>query len=61
ALLQTRVEPSLLTDESVKQVDPQAVSRVKRWSHLSICVYCCNCCPQRSSRKKKQCGFCCRT
>ncbi|MEE6481877.1 hypothetical protein FKM82_013041 [Ascaphus truei] len=29
--------------------------RSKRQSHMSICVYCCNCC------KQKVCGFCCRT
>ncbi|XP_048379851.1 hepcidin [Stegostoma tigrinum] len=28
--------------------------RQKRMSHISVCVYCCECC------KKKTCGFCCR-
>ncbi|XP_076004695.1 hepcidin-1 [Genypterus blacodes] len=29
--------------------------RQKRYSHLSLCIWCCNCCPGN-----KGCGFCCR-
>ncbi|XP_056399219.1 hepcidin-like [Hyla sarda] len=29
--------------------------RTKRFSHLSICRFCCNCC------KNKECGLCCKT
>ncbi|KAM8927914.1 hepcidin-2-like [Pelodytes ibericus] len=29
--------------------------RTKRHSHLSFCIYCCNCC------KNKGCGMCCKT
>ncbi|XP_068097632.1 hepcidin-1-like [Hyperolius riggenbachi] len=32
-----------------------AVTRGKRHTALSICVYCCKCC------RYKGCGYCCRT
>ncbi|XP_040276835.1 hepcidin-like [Bufo bufo] len=33
----------------------EARQRTKRWSHLSICRFCCNCC------NFKDCGICCKT
>uniref|UniRef100_A0A8C5QJQ4 Uncharacterized protein n=1 Tax=Leptobrachium leishanense TaxID=445787 RepID=A0A8C5QJQ4_9ANUR len=35
--------------------------RTKRQSHLSVCIYCCNCCKNGKYGKSKGCGMCCRT
>ncbi|XP_029781892.1 hepcidin [Suricata suricatta] len=31
------------------------LQRLKRDSHIPICVFCCNCC------RNSKCGFCCKT
>ncbi|XP_069804557.1 hepcidin [Dendropsophus ebraccatus] len=33
----------------------ETLHRTKRFSHLSICRFCCGCC------KDKECGICCKT
>ncbi|KAM4014908.1 hepcidin-2-like [Anomaloglossus baeobatrachus] len=33
----------------------EALHRTKRYSHLSFCRFCCDCC------KKNDCGYCCLT
>ncbi|XP_073703268.1 hepcidin-1-like isoform X2 [Garra rufa] len=43
-----------LTETSQEQMNPLALFRTKRQSHLSLCRYCCNCC------RNKGCGYCCK-
>ncbi|XP_072011094.1 hepcidin-2-like [Engystomops pustulosus] len=38
----------------------EAPHRIRRFSHLSICRFCCGCC-KRLQEAAKDCGICCVT
>ncbi|XP_062912710.1 hepcidin-1 [Mobula hypostoma] len=60
SLLTVDQQHNSLTAEN--DVDADGVDTVllrqKRMSHLSICVFCCNCCQKQL--KNRTCGLCCR-
>ncbi|XP_069796063.1 hepcidin-1 [Narcine bancroftii] len=58
SLLEVKEEQSSLSvvNSEASHVMGPAMTRFRRTSHLSICLYCCTCC--KSQRGK--CGYCCR-